>query len=82
MGIAQMRIYQYFWSEQLRYQLIVDVMALKRSQQLWRFLHFVDNRTQNDVNAADKLLKIKPTIDMVWQQYMKVEPEESHSVDE
>lgn len=57
-------------------------MALKRFQQLWRFLRFVDNRTQNDVNATDKLLKIKPTIDMVWQQYMKVEPEESHSVDE
>ena len=58
------------------------MMPLKRFQQLQRLLHFVDNSTQNDVSATDILLKIKPIIDMVRQKRIKVEPEESHSVDE
>ena len=40
----------------------------------------VDNRTQNEVNATDKPFKIKPIIDIVRQQDIKVEPE-LHSID-
>ena len=77
-GIVQIARYQYFWLQQLRYLLIADVMPLKRFQQLQRFLHVVDNSTQNDINATDKLFRIKPIIDMVRQQCIKVDLKESH----
>ena len=81
-GIVQIARYQYFWLQQLRYLLIADVMPLKRFQQLQRFLHVVDNSTQNDINATDKLFRIKPIIDMVRQQCIKVDLKESHLVNE
>ena len=57
-------------------------MPLKRFQQLRRFLHVVDNSTQNDLSATDKLFRIKPIIDMVRQQCIKVDLKESHLVNE
>ena len=82
MGTVQMPRYQYFWSQQLRYPLIADKMLIQRFQKLRRFVNFVDNSTQNDINATDTLFTIKPIIDMVRQQCINVEPEESHSDDE
>lgn len=62
--------------------MIADVMSLKKFQQLRRFFHFVDSTKQSNVNANDKLFKIKPIIDMVLQECIKMEPEKLLLVDE
>ena len=42
-------------------------------------LHFVNNDT---IDPSDKLAKIRPIIEAVRNECVKIEPEEHHSVDE
>lgn len=81
MGIVRMPRYEYYWSRELRYPAVADVMPLKRFEQLRRFLHVVDNDTF-DEHSSNKLFKIQPLIDLVRKECIKVEPEEFHSIDE
>ena len=81
MGIIQLPSYLLYWSQNLRYSPIADVMPLKRYQKLRQYLHFVDNITYND-RVHDKLFKIKPVLESVREQCVKIQPEQSHSVDE
>ena len=62
MGIVHLPSYTLYWSTQMRYPAIADVMPLKRFEKLRRFLHFVDNTTY-DQAEGDKLFKIKPIIE-------------------
>ena len=78
MVVVQMPRYQYFWSQQLRYSLIADVM--QKISTIATLLTSVDSSTQSEVNATDKPFNIKPIIDMVRQQDIKVESE-LHSID-
>ena len=73
--------YDYYWSRELRYGPIADVMPLKRFEQLRRFLHVVDNDTF-DEQSSNKVFKIQPSIDFVQRECRKVEPEEFHAIDE
>ena len=61
MGIVHLPSYTLYWSTQLRYSAIADVMPLKRFEKL-RFLHFVDNMSYNQAEG-DKLFKIRPIIE-------------------
>ena len=81
MGIIRMPRYEYYWSRELCYPPIADVMPLKRFEKLRRFLHVVDNDTY-DENSPDKLFKIRPLIDLVQKECTKVEPEKYHLIDE
>ena len=62
MGIVHLPSYTLYWSTQLRYSAIADVMPLKRFEKLRRFLHFVDNMSYNQAEG-DKLFKIRPIIE-------------------
>lgn len=62
MGIVHLPSYTLYWSTQLRYSAIADVMPLKRFEKLRRFLHFVNNMTYNQAEG-DKLFKIRPIIE-------------------
>ena len=81
MGIIQFPSYLLYWSQNLRYAPIADVMPLKRYQKIGQYLHFVDNMTYDD-RVYDKLFKIKPILESVREQCIKIQPEQSHSVDE
>ena len=81
MGIVRMPRYEYYWSRELRYPAVADVMPLKRFDQLRRFLHVVDSDTFAE-HSSNKLFKIQPLIDSVRKECIKVEPEEFHSIDE
>ena len=81
MGIIQLPSYLLYWSQNLRYAPIADVMPLKRYQKLRQYLHFVGNMTYDD-RVHDKLFKIKPVLESVREQCIKIQPEQSHSVDE
>ena len=80
-GIVRMLRYEYYWSRELRYPAVADVMPLKRFEQLRRFLHVVDNDIF-DEHSSNKLFKIQPLIDLVRKECIKVESEEFHSIDE
>ena len=81
MGIVQLPSYKLYWSQQMRYPPVADVMPIKRYEKLRSFVHFVDNATY-DQKVTDKLFKIRPVIENVRQQCLKIIPEESHSIDE
>ena len=79
MGIVSLPSYKCYWSQQLRYSPVADVMSLNRFQLLLENLHFVNN---DEIDKNDKLAKIRPIVDIVRNQCIEVEPEEYHSVDE
>ncbi|KAF9419657.1 hypothetical protein HW555_003935 [Spodoptera exigua] len=59
MGVVKMPSYRDYWKKDLRYNLIADVMSLKRYEQICQFLHFVDNSQQN----GDRYFKVRPILE-------------------
>ena len=55
-------------------------MLRNRFSELRRYLHFVDNNSEH--GKEDKLFKIRPIIEAVRNQCIKIKPEEFQSVDE
>ena len=55
-------------------------MSWNQFSELRRYLHFVDNNSEHD--KEDKLFKIRPIIEAVRNQCIKIKPEEFQSVDE
>ena len=72
-------VYNY-WSRSLRIPTIADVMPRNRFLELRRYFHIVDNTAAHD--SDDKLFKIRAVIEVVRNEYVKMTPEECHSVDE
>ena len=81
MGVMRLPSYKMYWSQQMRYPAIADIMPLKRYVKLRSSLHFVDNNPHQP-GVSSKLFSIQPVIDHVREQFRKVSPEECHSVDE
>ena len=81
MGVISLPAYTLYWSNEMRYPPIAEIMSLKRFQKLRRFLHFVDNSTFKE-GSSDKLFKIKPIVEGLRDQCVLVKPEELHSIDE
>jgi hypothetical protein len=81
MGVVNLPSYTHYWSNELRYPSIADIMPRKRYEKLRRFLHFVDNMTY-DEHTADKLFKVWCIVEKVAANCRKVQPEENHSVEE
>jgi len=81
MGVVNLPAYTLYWSNELRYASIANVMSLKRFEFLKRSLHVVNNNTFNP-DDGDKLFKIRPLLEAVRNECIKVEPEECQSVDE
>ena len=79
MGIITIPSYKLYWSRELRYSPVADVMARNRYHLLTSNLHFVNN---DSIDPSDKLAKIRPIRTAVRNECTKVEPEEFNSVDE
>ena len=83
MALIKMSQYAMYCSAEFQCNCIASAMSLKRSELLMRFLHVVDRtRKDNPENQNDQLFKIKPLLELVCQNYLKVKPEEIHSIDE
>ena len=80
MGIIKLPQYFDYWSSVLRFPAIADGMPRNRFSQLKQFLHFVDNNSNHD--SDDKLFKMKPIMEPVRNECIKIEPEQFQSVDE
>lgn len=73
-----------YWSseEGLRLDLIANAMPLNRFEQILRYIHFVDNYSQEQRNT-DKLFNIRPVLDTLKKTFRSaVDPEEFQSIDE
>jgi hypothetical protein len=85
MGIVHMPRYELYWSNELRYPPIADVMPRDRFKDLNRFIHFNDNGSavQNrDDPAYDRYYKVRPLLNMLRDACLLTEPESKMSIDE
>lgn len=80
MGICHLPAVEDYWSVQLRYDLVADIMSAKRFKCLKRYLHFTDNYDVK--NNEDKFCKVRPLFEMLREQCKKVESSSFQSVDE
>ncbi|XP_065658818.1 piggyBac transposable element-derived protein 2-like [Hydra vulgaris] len=78
-GIAVLQAYTLYWSKATfcSYCWCYDT---KKISTLKRYMHFVDNNAFTNIN--DKLFKIQLVINSLRIQCLKIEPEESHLIDE
>ena len=83
MGILKLPNYPLYWMNEIRINTIADVMLINRYKALRRYLHVVDNSKKDEAdNKNDKLFKIRPILEMVRDNCLKIEPEPVHSIDE
>ncbi|KAG5886264.1 hypothetical protein JTB14_020827 [Gonioctena quinquepunctata] len=79
MGLISMRAHTDYWSLNLRFDPIANIMALKRYYQVLRKnIHFVDN----SASTRDRYFKIRPVLGAVRQECFEIEEEKTFSVDE
>ena len=72
-----------YWAAGTRYPPVVDVMPINRYKKLRQFLHVSDNTlAQSEENKGNRLYKIKPVLEHVRQNCLKIEPEVQNSIDE
>ena len=78
MGVVNLPAYTDYWSKMLRYNKVADVMPMKRFQKIRRYIHFADN-LQDD---GDRYYKIRPLLESIRRNCLKVDEETRHSIDE
>lgn len=81
MPAADMRNY---WQKDIRWNVIADIMPVKRFEQIKQFLHFCDNSQQikKGQDGYDPLFKVRAIFDNIRKVCQAVEPTEYQSVDE
>ena len=84
MTVVWMPSYRMYWQETTRYEPVAGVMRRKRFDQLRTYIHMNDNTNvkQKDEPGYDALFKVRPVIEKVRENCLKIEPEEHQSIDE
>ena len=81
MGVIQMPNVRDYYANETFYEPVASVMSRNRFQLLCRYLHFENNCDPN-VDKSDKSWKLKPFLQILRENFLKVEPEEHQAVDE
>jgi len=87
MGLVHMPRYMYkcYWSTELRFPAVADVMSRNRFSDITRYLHFNDNNkatTNRDDPQHDRYFKVRPLLTMLRESCLKIKSEEKMSIDE
>ncbi|XP_055087231.1 piggyBac transposable element-derived protein 3-like [Periophthalmus magnuspinnatus] len=84
MTVVRMPSYRLYWQTATRYDPIATVMGRKRFDHLRTYIHMNDNTNvkQKGEPGYDPLFKVRPVLEKVRANCLKVEPEENHSIDE
>lgn len=84
MTVVRMPSYRMYWQTATRYDPIATVMERKRFDNLRTYIHMNDNTNvkQKGEPGYDPLFKVRPVLEKVRANCLKVEPEENHSIDE
>lgn len=73
-----------FWSKDLRFAPVADVMPVNVFEKIRRFIHFANNETfiPRDQPGHDRLHKIRPLVDFFNNKFSSVPLEQHLSIDE
>lgn len=73
-----------FWSEELRFAPIADVMSVNKFEKIRQFIHFNNNATliPRDQPGHDRLYKIRPLVEYLNKRFSSVALEQYLSIDE
>ena len=85
MGLVHMPRYTCYWSSELRFPAVADVMSRNMFSNLTRYIHFNDNNkmiTNRDDPQYDPYFKVRPLLGMLRESCLNIEPEEKMSIDE
>ncbi|KAJ0000608.1 hypothetical protein NQD34_012450 [Periophthalmus magnuspinnatus] len=84
MTVVRMPSYRLYWQTATRYDPVATVMGRKRFDHLRTYIHMNDNTNvkQKGEPGYDPLFKVRPVLEKVRANCLKVEPEENHSIDE
>ncbi|XP_042599318.1 piggyBac transposable element-derived protein 2-like [Cyprinus carpio] len=84
MTVVRMPSYRMYWQTATHYDPIATVMGRKRFDNLRTYIHMNDNTNvkQKGEPGYDPLFKVRPVLENVRANCLKVEPEENHSIDE
>jgi len=83
MGLVSTPRYKMYWSRELHFPAIADVMSRNKFEELTKYIHFKDNSqtvTNRDDNNYDRFYKVRPLLNMLHDACLKLEPEEKMSV--
>lgn len=79
MGVVHMPSYTDYWNRRLRFTNIADLMPIKRYQTIRRYIHFIDNNLDDD---GDRYFKVRPIVEKIRQNCLKMNEEQNFSIDE
>nr|XP_039255146.1 piggyBac transposable element-derived protein 3-like [Styela clava] len=84
MTVVKMPSYRMYWAKATRSEPIALAMGRKRFDKLRNYIHMVDNTNlkQKGDPDYDPLFKVRPVLEKVRKNCLKIEPEEKQSVDE
>ena len=85
MGIVVMPRCDQCWSNETRFSPIADNISRDRFHEITRYIHFNDNNLlvlNRDDPQYDRLYKVRPLLDKLRAQFLKIDAEEKQSVDE
>ncbi|KAJ8382435.1 hypothetical protein SKAU_G00032130 [Synaphobranchus kaupii] len=82
MGLVQMPNVRAYWEMETKYPKVSDVMPRDRFLKLLTLIHFEDNLNMSEDAQKDKLWKLRPWLDKLREQCLRIPPEEHHAVDE
>ena len=83
MSIVKLPRYEMYWSLETSAEQVMSLFSLKCYKKLCEFLNVVDNaEKEKEENKDDRLLKVKPLLDAVQANCLKIEPECIQSLDE
>jgi len=83
MGLVSTPRYKMYWSRELHFPAIADVMSRNKFEELTKYIHFKDNSqtvTNRDDNNYGRFYKVRPLLNMLHDACLKLEPEEKMSV--
>lgn len=79
MGVVKLPAYTDYWSQYTRFGPVANVMPIKRYQQILRCLHFTYNE---DSDETDRYFKVRPVLDIIRSNCLKVSQGQRFSIDE
>ena len=83
MSIVKRPRYEMYWSLETSVEQVTSLFSLKRYKKICEFLHAVDNtEKEKEESKGDRPCKVKPLLDAVRANCLKMEPERINSIDE
>ncbi|XP_047132711.1 piggyBac transposable element-derived protein 3-like isoform X1 [Hydra vulgaris] len=83
MGLVKLPSVRSYWETFMNYDGVSLVLSRNRFLSILRYLHFVDNlKVTDEVKKNDRAWKLRPWLEKLRENFLKVSPEENQSVDE